>query len=143
WDANARGALFGLTRKSGPAEIARAALESVGYQTRDLLDAMRADWPAGGGTGPRAHGGLTASDPPLQVLAGINHPRGDRPAVMETAALGAAYLAGRAAGVCPDLDGFAASWKRERRFEPQMAADLRDRKWAGWQDAVRRTLSAR
>jgi len=143
WDANARGALFGLTRKSGPAEIARAALESVGYQTRDLLDAMRADWPAGGGTVLRVDGGMTASDLTMQFLADIIDAPVDRPAVMETTALGAAYLAGRAAGVCPDLDGFAASWKRERRFEPQMAADLRDRKWAGWQDAVRRTLSAR
>jgi len=143
WDANARGALFGLTRKSGPAEIARAALESVGYQTRDLLDAMRADWPAGGGTVLRVDGGMTASDLTMQFLADIIDAPVDRPAVMETTALGAAYLAGRAAGVCPDLDGFAASWKRERRFEPQMATDIRDRKWAGWQDAVRRTLSAR
>jgi len=143
WDANARGALFGLTRKSGPAEIARAALESVGYQTRDLLDAMRADWPAGGGTVLRVDGGMTASDLTMQFLADIIDAPVDRPAVMETTALGAAYLAGRAAGVCPDLDGFAASWKRERRFESQMAADIRDRKWAGWQDAVRRTLSAR
>ena len=61
--------------------------------------------------------------------------------VMETTALGAAYLAGRAAGLCPDLDGFAAGWKLDRRFEPHMDAALRARKWAGWQDAVRRTLT--
>jgi glycerol kinase len=143
WDADARGAIFGLTRKSGPAELARAVLESVGYQTRDLLDAMRADWPAGGGTVLRVDGGMTASDVAMQFLADIIDAPVDRPAVMETTALGAAYLAGLAAGVCPDLDGFAGTWKRERRFEPQMDAGLRAKKWAGWQDAVRRTLSGR
>jgi glycerol kinase len=141
WDAEARGAIFGLTRKSGPAELARAALESVGYQTRDLIDAMRADWPAGNGTVLRVDGGMTASDVTMQFLADIIDAPVDRPAVMETTALGAAYLAGLAAGVCPDLDGFARSWKRERRFTPQMDAALRARKWAGWRDAVRRTLS--
>jgi glycerol kinase len=143
WDADARGAIFGLTRKSGPAELARAALESVGYQTRDLIDAMRADWPAGNGTVLRVDGGMTASDVAMQFLADIIDAPVDRPAVMETTALGAAYLAGLAAGVCPDLDGFARTWKRERRFTPQMDAAQRARKWAGWQDAVRRTLSGR
>src|SRR5262249_49542348 len=71
WDAAARGAIFGLTRKTGPAELARAALESVGYQTRDLLDAMRADWPAEGGTVLRVDGGMTASDVTMQFLADI------------------------------------------------------------------------
>jgi glycerol kinase len=141
WDAEARGAIFGLTRKSGPAELARAALEAVGYQTRDLIDAMRADWPAGNGTVLRVDGGMTASDVTMQFLADIIDAPVDRPAVMETTALGAAYLAGLAAGVCPELDGFARSWKRERRFTPQMDAALRARKWAGWRDAVRRTLS--
>ena len=141
WDAEARGAIFGLTRKSGPAELARAALESVGYQTRDLIDAMRADWPAGNGTVLRVDGGMTASDITMQFLADIIDAPVDRPAVMETTALGAAYLAGLAAGVCPDLDGFARSWKRERQFTPQMDAALRAKKWAGWRDAVRRTLS--
>ncbi len=141
WDAEARGAIFGLTRKSGPAELARAALEAVGYQTRDLIDAMRADWPAGNGTVLRVDGGMTASDVTMQFLADIIDAPVDRPAVMETTALGAAYLAGLAAGVCPELDGCARSWKRERRFTPQMDAALRARKWAGWRDAVRRTLS--
>jgi glycerol kinase len=140
WDAEARGAVFGLTRKSGVAELARAALEAVGYQTRDLLDAMRADWPArDADTVLRVDGGMTASDVTMQFLADILPAPVDRPAVMETTALGAAYLAGRAAGICPDLDGFAATWRCERRFSPQMDAATRDRKWAGWQDAVRRT----
>jgi glycerol kinase len=142
WDAQARGALFGLTRKSGVAELARAVLEAVGYQTRDLLDAMRADWPAASpDTVLRVDGGMAASDVTMQFVADILAAPVDRPVVMETTALGAAYLAGSAAGLCPDLPGFAAGWKRERRFEPQMDAAMRERKWMGWRDAVRRTLS--
>jgi glycerol kinase len=145
WDAHARGALFGLTRDTGSAEIARAALEAVGYQTRDLLDAMRADWPAAGAadTVLRVDGGLTASDFAMQFLADILGAPVDRPAVMETTALGAAYLAGRKAGLCPDFAGFAATWRLQRQFTPRMDAAARARKWAGWQDAVRRTLSTR
>jgi glycerol kinase len=142
WDANARGALFGLTRKSGVAELARATLEAVGYQTRDLLEAMQADWPvAGTDTVLRVDGGMAASDLTMQFVADILAAPVDRPGVMETTALGAAYLAGYAAGVCPDLPGFAARWRCERRFEPQMDATMRERKWAGWRDAVARTLS--
>jgi glycerol kinase len=139
WDAQARGAIFGLTRNAGVAEIARAALEAVGYQTRDLLDAMRADWPAAGDTVLRVDGGMTASDVTMQFLADILDAPVDRPTVMETTALGAAYLAGLKAGVCPDLAGFAARWQSERRFTPRMDAQTRARKWAGWQEAVRRT----
>ncbi|MEI7804998.1 MAG: glycerol kinase GlpK [Hyphomicrobiales bacterium] len=145
WDAQARGVVSGLTRNCGAAELARAALEAVGYQTRDLLDAMRADWPAakGAATVLRVDGGMTASDITMQFLADILASPVDRPVVMETTALGAAYLAGRAAGVCPDLAGFAATWRLDRRFEPQMPAAQRERKWAGWREAVRRTLTAR
>jgi glycerol kinase len=142
WDANARGALFGLTRKSGVAELARATLEAVGYQTRDLLEAMQADWPAAGtDTVLRVDGGMAASDLTMQFVADILDAPVDRPGVMEITALGAAYLAGYAAGVCPDLPGFAARWRCERRFEPQMDAATRERKWAGWRDAVARTRS--
>ena len=142
WDAQARGAIYGLTRKSGVAELARAALEAVGYQTRDLLHAMHADWPASGASSVlRVDGGMAASDATMQFLADILAMPVDRPVVMETTALGAAYLAGRAAGLCPDLPGFAATWQRERRFEPRMDAATRERKWAGWRDAVARTLS--
>jgi glycerol kinase len=145
WDAEARGAIYGLTRQSGDAEIARAVLESVGYQTRDLVTAMRADWPAAGEAAAvlRVDGGMTASEPTMQFLADMLASPVDRPVVMETTALGAAYLAGRAAGICPDLDGFAAQWRLDRRFEPHMGEDQRARKYAGWQDAVRRTLTAR
>ena len=143
WDAEARGALYGLSRNSGPAEISRAALESVGYQTRDLLNAMRADWPGADRLVLRVDGGMTASDYTMQFLADILAAPVDRPVFMETTALGAAYLAGRQAGVCPDFDGFAATWKLDRRFEPQMDGAIRERKWSGWQDAVRRTLTKR
>jgi len=142
WDAQARGALYGLTRSTGVAELARATLEAVGYQTRDLLEAMRADWPASGAdTVLRVDGGMAASDVTMQFLADILAVPVDRPPVMETTAVGAAYLAGYAAGLCPDLEGFAATWKCERRFEPRMDIATRERKWAGWQDAVARTLS--
>ena len=145
WDAQARAAIFGLTRNSGAAELARAALEAVGYQTRDLLAAMAADWPLAGAAATvlRVDGGMTASAVTMQFLADILASPVDRPVVMETTALGAAYLAGQAAGLCPDLDGFAAQWRLDRRFEPRMDASLRERKYSGWQDAVRRTLTAR
>jgi glycerol kinase len=142
WDADARGALSGLTRNSGPAEIARAALEAVGYQTRDLLEAMRADWPALSDTVLRVDGGMTVSDITMQFLADILDAPVDRPAVLETTAVGAAYLAGYRAGVLPDPAGFATAWRRERRFLPAMDAATRNRKWAGWQAAVRRVRTA-
>jgi glycerol kinase len=145
WDAQARAAIFGLTRNSGSAELARAALEAVGYQTRDLLEAMHTDWPtaSGAATVLRVDGGMTASAATMQFVADILASPVDRPVVMETTALGAAYLAGRPAGLCPDLDGFAGQWRLDRRFEPRMDASQRERKYSGWKDAVRRTLTAR
>jgi glycerol kinase len=144
WDAQARGAVFGLTRKAGAAELARAALEAVGYQTRDLLEAMGADWPLRDpGTVLRVDGGMAASDATMQFLADILAAPVDRPAVMETTAVGAAYLAGLAAGLCPDLPDFAARWQCARRFVPQMDEATRARKWAGWRDAVGRALTQR
>ena len=111
WDADCRGAVFGLTRGTGPEEIARAALESVGYQTLDLLRAMLADWPeAGGGTVLRVDGGMVASDWTMQFLANILGAPVDRPVVTETTALGAAWLAGMRAGIYPGKQGFAESW---------------------------------
>ena len=143
WDPDARGAIFGLTRNSGPAEFARAALESVGYQTRDLYEAMRADLTAIGGdigdTVLRVDGGMAASDWAMQFLADILGAPVDRPAVLETTALGAAWLAGMRAGICPSMDAFAAQWSAERRFAPDMDDARRDASYAGWQDAVRRT----
>ena len=105
WDAQARGAIFGLTRNSGAAEFARAALEAVGYQTRDLVEAMRADWPDAADTVLRVDGGMTASDAAMQFLADILDAPVDRPKVMETTALGAAYFAGLAGGSLSGLRG--------------------------------------
>ncbi|HVY57301.1 MAG TPA: glycerol kinase GlpK [Xanthobacteraceae bacterium] len=142
WNAEAKATLCGLTFRSGAAEIARAALECVGYQTRDLLEAMHADWPmADAATILRVDGGMTASDLAMQFLADILDAPVDRPVIMETTALGAAYLAGREAGVCPDFAGFAESWKLGRRFEPGMDPAVRAAKWAGWRRAVRQALT--
>ena len=144
WDADARGAIYGITRNTGPAEIARAALASVGYQTRDLLEAMKGDWP-GSGTGAdtvlRVDGGMAVSDWTMQFLADILGAPVDRPRVLETTALGAAYLAGMHQGVYPGLDGFAETWALDRRFSPGLDPGLREKRYLGWQDAVRRTLS--
>jgi glycerol kinase len=142
WDAECRGALHGLTRNTGPAEIARAALESVGYQTRDLIEAMRGDWAAASDTILRVDGGMTASDWTMQFLADIIGAPVDRPKVLETTALGVAWLAGMRAGVYPGADEFARSWALERRFEPKMDAATQAVKYAGWKDAVRRTLTS-
>ncbi|WP_297107338.1 glycerol kinase GlpK [uncultured Devosia sp.] len=142
WDAEARGTIFGITRNTGPAEIAKAALEAVSYQTRDLLDAMRKDWQGGAkDTVLRVDGGMVASDWTMQFLADILDAPVDRPTILETTALGAAWLAGMRAGVWPGMAEFAAGWARDRRFEPQMEASVREAKIAGWNDAVRRTLS--
>jgi glycerol kinase len=145
WDPQARGAIFGLTRNSGDAEIARATLESVGYQTRDLLDAMRADSPSAFAAPAvlRVDGGMTASEMTMQFLADILGVPVDRPKVMETTALGAAYLAGLTAGLCPGLDDFATQWQLDRRFTPAMDEATRARKYAGWKAAMNRTLTAR
>jgi len=142
WDAECRGAMFGLTRNSGPEEIARAALESVGYQTRDLVEAMRADWQGEGGESIlRVDGGMSASDWTMQFLANILDAPVHRPEVLETTALGAAWLAGMMAGLYPDREGFAATWALEREFVPEMEEEAREARYSGWKDAVSRTLS--
>jgi glycerol kinase len=140
WNADCRGAIFGLTRNSGPKEFAKAALQSVGYQTRDLLLAMQDDMGRPGEAVLRVDGGMTASDWTMQFLSDILGAPVDRPKVLETTALGAAWLAGSRAGIYPDQQGFADSWACDRRFEPQMDAPRRDRLYSGWQDAVSRTL---
>ncbi len=141
WNADARGALFGLTRGTTNKELARAALESVCYQTRDLLEAMKKDWGQAGQTVLRVDGGMTASDWTMQNLADILDAPVDRPKVLETTALGAAYLAGLQAGLLPPPKKFAKTWKRDKRFAPKMKAAERDVKYAGWKDAVRKLLA--
>jgi glycerol kinase len=143
WDSEARALLTGMTRGTTKKELARAVLECVGYQTKDLLDAMQADlgtaW-SEARTVIRVDGGMSASDWTMQFLADILAAPVDRPACLETTALGAAYLAGMAAGLYPDPETFAATWSGERRFEPKMPAAERNRKYRGWQDAMARTL---
>lgn len=145
WRPEVRGALFGLTRATGPAELARAALESVCFQTVDLMDAMHADWHAdwqgaGAETVLRVDGGMAASDFTMQCLADLIGAPVDRPQCAETTVLGAAYLAGLENGFFPPPDVFASHWQRERRFEPQMPVEARQRRIAGWRDAVARLL---
>jgi glycerol kinase len=141
WNAEVRGALFGLTRATTNKELARAALEAVCYQTNDLLEAMKRDWGATGQTILRVDGGMTASDWTMQFLADILGAPVDRPVVLETTALGAAYLAGLEAGLLPRPEVFAKTWKRQKRFAPTMDAETRARKRAGWADAVKKLLS--
>ena len=145
WDADARGAIVGMTRDTGHAEIARAGLESVCLQTRDLLEAMAGDMAAAGLGRPealRVDGGMVVNDLFCQWLADLTGRPIERPQVVETTALGAAYLAGTGVGLYASLDEVAAAWRCERRFEPQISADARDAKYAGWKDAVRRVLTA-
>ncbi len=140
WDSDARGAIFGLTRNSGPHELAKAALESVGYQTRDLITAMNADF--GDDVGVlRVDGGMTASDMTMQFLADICQVPVDRPTNLETTAKGAAYLAGLHVGLCPAPNEMMDKWELDKQFTPQQSATWADKKYAGWQDAVTRTLS--
>lgn len=140
WDPDARAAILGLTLDSGRAHIARATLESVGYQTRDLTAAMKAD----GAPAPaaiRVDGGMVANDWLCQFLADMLDVAVERPRVIETTALGAAYLAGLATGVYAGLDAVAYGWHCERRFEPRMNAATRAQLYAGWQKAVQRVLT--
>jgi glycerol kinase len=141
WDSECRGSIFGLTRNSGPNEIAKAALQSVGYQTRDLLLAMQGDVGDKNTSVLRVDGGMTASDWTMQFLADILDAPVDRPEVLETTALGVAWLAGSKSGVYPEQDTFAQRWVLDRRFEPQMSNQDRDTLYDGWRDAVRRTLT--
>ncbi len=141
WRPETRGAVFGLTRNSGPAEFARAALQSVGFQTRDLLEAMRADWTSPAQRVLRVDGGMVASDYAMQFLSDILGAPVDRPQVTETTALGAAYLAGLGAGVCPPPAEFAKSWALQRRFVPQMDIATRAAKYARWGRAVQATIA--
>ncbi|BBK33297.1 glycerol kinase [Stella humosa] len=137
WDADARGAILGLTRDTGIADIVRAALEAVCFQTRDLLEAMTADG-AAPPTNLRVDGGMTANDWAMQFLADMLAVPVERPAVTETTALGAAALAGIGAGIIPGLDALETFWHLDRRYEPAMATPERDRRYAGWKDAVSR-----
>ena len=141
WKPDCRGAVFGLTRNSGPEEFARAALESVGFQTRDLLEAMRADSPEEVKGVLRVDGGMSASDWTMQFLSDIIAAPVDRPMVKETTALGAAWLAGMKAGLYPSQKEFAEDWALDTRFKPKMADAEREKKYARWKKAVQATIA--
>ena len=141
WDPDCRGALFGMTRNTGPAEITKATLESVCYQTSDLLNAISKDLGESKLSAIRVDGGMAASNWTMQMLSDLVELPVDRPKNLETTALGAAYLAGMQVGFYPPMDEFSESWQSESQFNSKMKAELRARKLAGWKDAVRRTLS--
>ena len=137
WEPEARGAIFGLTRDIGRAEIMRATLEAVCYQTRDLMQAMAAD----GAPRPKAlrvDGGMSANNWLMQFLADILDLPVERPVVTETTALGAAYLAGLQADIFTSTADITQHWQRDRLFEPKMKAAAREGLYAGWLDAVAR-----
>lgn len=147
WQAECRGAVFGLTRNSGRAELVRATLESIGFQTRDLIQAMAADtaktknvqsaqqWQL------RADGGMANSDWTMQFLADITNGRIDRPKIVETTALGVAWVAGMHAGIYPTQAEFAKTWQLEKQFVPHMDATTRQKRYAIWQAAIQSVIN--
>jgi glycerol kinase len=141
WNPDARGAILGLTRDMGTAEIARAALDAVCYQTRDLLEAMARDMKSAGLTRLRAlkvDGGMVRNDWFCQRLADLTGLPVDRPVITETTALGAAFLAGLSAGLFRDTKDIAARWALDRRFTPTMKTAARNRLYEGWKAAIKR-----
>jgi len=147
WDMECRGAIYGLTRASGPNEFAKAALESVAYQTRDLIDAMYDDWNSFDSTNEnkksvlRIDGGMSSSNYTMQFLADMLGMAVNRPEILETTALGVAWLAGMKVGFYPDKEGFANSWRLEKNFKNSMNEETRETLYAGWKDSVQRTLT--
>jgi len=139
WDSFARGTVFGLTRGTTAAHLARAAVESMAFQSADLLDAILADLD-GEGEELRVDGGATVDDALLQFQADILQRPVVRPKMIETTALGAAYLAGLAGGLWPDVDALRENWQVDRRFEPAMSAAEAGERRARWNEAVKRSL---
>lgn len=139
WNAQAKGAIYGLSRNSGVESFARAALQSIGFQTRDLIEAMEADLQTSIHH-LRVDGGLVVNDWAMQFLSDILGAKVDRPVVTETTALGAAWAAGQRAGLYPPMQEFSKHWSRDRRFEPKMPDELRSAKYARWKKAVAATL---
>lgn len=142
WAPEARGAIFGLTRNTGPKELARAALEAACYQTRDLLEAMKVDFDASSDlkTVLRVDGGMSASNWTMQFLSDILGAPVDRPKVLETTALGAAYVAGLYTDFYPDPSEYSKKWLLSKRFEPQISDAKREQKYAGWRASVNLVL---
>ena len=142
WSSAARGTITGLTRGTTRKELARAALESVGFQTRDLLNAMYADVKSAFDMRPviRVDGGMSASDYTMQFVADVLDAPVDRPVIRETTALGVGFLAGWQAGIFPGPEEFSRGWRLDRRFEPAMSDGEREQKYRGWREALARSL---
>ncbi|MBB45241.1 MAG: glycerol kinase [Rhodospirillaceae bacterium] len=142
WAPQARGAIFGLTRDTGPNELARAALEASCYQTRDLLEAMRQDFSSSNHSQTilRVDGGMSASNWTMQFLSDMLNSPVDRPKILETTALGAAYLAGLFIDFYPRPPEFSKNWMLDRRFESEISATQREKKYAGWLACVDKVL---
>ncbi len=145
WDSECRGAMFGLTRNTSQKDLIKAALQSVGFQSKDLLVAMEKDCEEYGikHSVLRVDGGMSASDWTMQFLSDVLGVNIDRPKLLETTALGAAYLAGMKNGFYPSMEEFSKNWHLEKTFEPNMQKELKDELYEGWKDAVSRTLSDR
>ncbi len=143
WDSECRGAMYGLTRNTNEKDLAKAALQSVAYQTKDLLDAMEQDCKEYGINHSvlRVDGGMSASDWTMQFLSDLLGVRIDRPKFLETTALGAAYLAGMKNGFYPSIEEFSKNWHLEKTFKPSMDEKTKDELYEGWKDAISRTLS--
>ena len=141
WDPDARGALLGMTRDTGIKEVVTAGLMSVCYQTKDLVEAIAAD--GAQLSALRVDGGMVKNNYVVQRLSDVLNAEVHRPAITETTALGAAYMAGLQQGVFDSLDAIAAKWRLERAFTPQSDKDWRSGQYAGWQDAVARIRSQR
>ena len=146
WDTICRGAIYGLTRATGPNEFSKAALESVAYQTRDLLEAMNDDLcnfneASNTKTILRVDGGMSSSDYTMQFLSDILGATIDRPEILETTALGVAWLAGMKAGFYPSKEEFSKNWILEKRFDCKMNNETRTKLYNGWIDAVERTVT--
>ena len=142
WNSECRGAVFGLTRSTGAPEMARAALESIGFQTRDLLEAMSTDWQSEGISPTlRVDGGMSSNDWAMKFLSDIIDAPVDRANITETTALGAAWLAGMQIGVYPGQVEFSSRWTKEKEFKPTMKDEKREQKYLLWKKSVEASLS--
>ena len=141
WDANCRGAIYGITRNTTEAEIALATLQSAGYQTRDLIGAMSADWKTQEITSLRVDGGMAASNITMQFMSDIVGIPVERPKILETTALGVAWLAGSYLDIYPDRKEFAKSWSVDKSYFPEMDLKTRDSFYRKWQLAIKSTLN--
>lgn len=141
WDADCRGAIYGLTRDTSAKEIVRAGLEAIGYQTKDLVSLMHTEWESNKKQTLRVDGGMSENGWAMQFMANMINAKIERPPLLETTALGVAWLAGMHVGLYKDMNGFAEEWKCEETYKPDMPMQMREKKYAGWKEAVSRTLS--